>query len=305
MMDRFEVMATFVSVARNGSFTRAASELGVSPAVTTKRVQQLEAHLKARVLDRTTRMLRLTSVGRSYFEFCNRILNEVHEQERDIARLQDDASGAIKVLSPMSFGIMQMGKILAGFMSTCPGIEVSLTVADSSRHVLDPIDFDADVAIRFSLKQSTPHITRRLGTLRWVTCASPHYIKKRGIPRRPEDLAHHPCLVTNTRFADGRWDFTGPDGPVGVRVTGPVTPSNAITMRYMVLDGAGIALLPNFAVADDLAEGRLVRVLPDYRVPDLPIAAIYPHRKLQPRKISLFLDYTAQVLRASPWHSLQ
>ena len=304
-MDRFEVMATFVSVARNGSFSRAASELSVSPAVTTKRVQQLEAHLKARLLDRTTRMLRLTSVGRSYYDFCNRILNEVLEQERDITRMQDDASGPVKVLSPMSFGIMQMGKVLAGFMSTYPDIQVTLTVADSSRHVLDPIEFDADVAIRFSLKQSTPHITRKLGTLRWVTCASPQYLKARGAPRHPKDLTRHPCLVTNTRFADGRWDFSGPEGPVSVQVTGPVTPSNAITMRYMVLDGAGVALLPNFAVADDLAQGRLVRVLPDYRVPDLPIAAIYPHRKLQPRKIGLFLDYTASVLKSSPWHSLQ
>ena len=138
-----------------------------------------------------------------------------------------------------------------------------------------------------------------------MTCASPHCLKASGEPRTPEDLSRHPCLVTNTRFADGLWDFTGPEGPVSVRVTGPVTPSNAITMRYMVLDGAGVALLPNFAVADDLAQGRLVRVLPDYRVPNLPIAAIYPHRKLQPRKISLFLDYTARVLKASPWHRLQ
>ena len=304
-MDRFEAMATFVSVARNGSFARAASELSVSPAVTTKRIQQLEAHLKARLLDRTTRMLRLTSVGRSYFDFCSRILNEVQDQERDISRLQNEASGTIKVLSPMSFGIMQMGKVLAGFMSQHPGIQVTLTVADSSRHVLDPIDFDADVAIRFSLKKSTPHVTRKLGTLRWVTCASPGYLKSMGTPRHPDDLGRHPCLVTNTRFADGRWDFTGPDGHVQVRVSGPVTPSNANTMRYMVLDGAGIALLPNFAVADDLAQGNLIRVLPEYRVPDLPIAAIYPHRNLQPRKITLFLDYTARMLRASPWHSLQ
>ena len=304
-MDRFDAMATFVSVARNGSFSRAASELSVSPAVTTKRVQQLEAHLKARLLDRNTRMLRLTGVGRSYFDFCTRILSEVQEQERDISRLQDEASGVIKVLSPMSFGIMQMGKVLAGFMSTYPGIQVSLTVADASRRVLDPIDFDADVAIRFSMKKSTPHVARKLGTLRWVTCASPAYLKTMGAPRHPDDLSRHPCLVTNTRFADGHWEFSGPVGPVRVRVSGPVTPSNAITMRYMVLEGAGIALLPNFAVADDLAQGNLVRVLPDYSVPDLPIAAIYPHRNLQPRKITLFLDYTARILKASSWHRLQ
>ena len=304
-MDRFDAMTTFVSVARNGSFVRAAGELGMSPAVVTKRIQQLEAHLRARLLDRTTRMLRMTEAGRSYFEFCNRILNEIHEQERSIARQQNEASGEIKVLSPMSFGIMQMGKILAGFMSAHPGIQVTLTVADSSRHVLDPIDFDADVAIRFSMKKSSRHMTRKLGTLRWITCASPKYLKTMGAPCHPRDLVNHPCLVTNTRFGNGHWDFTGPDGPVNVSVTGPVTPSNAITMRYMVLEGAGIALLPNFAVAEDLAQGHLVRVLADYCVPDLPIAAIYPHRKLQPRKISLFLDYTSKELKNAPWHSLR
>jgi DNA-binding transcriptional LysR family regulator len=125
-----------------------------------------------------------------------------------------------------------------------------------------------------------------------------------GVPRRPADLQSHPCLVTHTRFGDGCWRFTGPEGPVDVKVTGPITPSNAITMRFMVLEGAGIALLPNFAIADDLAQGSLIRVLPDYRVPDLPIAAFYPHRELQPKKTRLFLDYAARELRRAPWHRL-
>ena len=300
-MNRFEAMDAFVRVVKNGNFVSAASELGVSPGVMTKRIKQLEAALGAKLLSRTTRRLSVTEIGQRYYKFCNRILVELQQEERDIIRLQQEAYGEIKVVSPMSFGIMQMGKLVSGFMSIYPEVQVSLTIADATKRVLDPVEFGADLAIRFSLKRDSTHYLRRLGTMHWVACASPSYLKRMGIPERPEDLVRHPCLVTHTRFGDGRWIFNGPHGPLSVQVSGPVSPSNAITMRYMVLDGAGVALLPTFAVADDLRNGHLVRILEEYAIPDLPICALYPHAKEQPRKVRLFIDYISKQLHQAPW----
>jgi DNA-binding transcriptional LysR family regulator len=234
-------------------------------------------------------------------QFCNRILSEMQQEEREIIRLQQEAYGEIKILSPMSFGIMQMGKLVSSFMSVYPKIQVSLTIADALKRVLDPVEFGADLAIRFSLKRDSSLYLRRLGTMHWVACASPAYLKKMGTPRHPEDLLRHPCLVTHTRFGDGRWKFNGPSGFISVQVSGPVSPSNAITMRYMVLDGAGVALLPTFAVADDLRSGQLVEILREYKVPDLPICALYPHAKHQPHKVRLFVDFISKQLQPAPW----
>jgi DNA-binding transcriptional LysR family regulator len=300
-MNRLEAMDAFARVVKNGNFVSAASELGISPGMVTKRVQRLEATLGAKLLRRTTRRLSVTEIGKRYYNFCNRLLAEMQQEEREIRRLQQDAHGEIKVLSPMSFGIMQMGKLVSGFMAAYPDVQVSLTIADATKRVLDPVEFGADLAIRFSLKKDSTHYLRRLGTMHWVACASPAYLERAGRPKHPSELVNHQCLVTHTRFGDGRWIFDGPKGSLTVQVRGPVSPSNAITMRYMVLDGAGIALLPTFAVADDLRNGQLVRILKDHAIPDLPICALYPHAKDQPRKVKLFLDFVSKELRNAPW----
>ncbi|HTI85797.1 MAG TPA: LysR family transcriptional regulator [Alphaproteobacteria bacterium] len=300
-MNRLEAMDAFARVVKNGNFVSAASELGISPGMVTKRVQRLEATLGAKLLSRTTRRLSVTEIGRRYYKFCDRILAEMQQEDREIRRLQHDARGEIKVLSPMSFGIMQMGKLVSGFMAAYPDVQVSLTIADATKRVLDPVEFGADLAIRFSLKKDSTHYLRRLGTLHWIACASPAYLQRSGTPAAPDQLVNHSCLVTHTRFGDGRWLFKGAQGPQTVQVSGPVSPSNAITMRYMVLDGAGIALLPTFAVADDLRSGHLVRILQDYEIPDLPICALYPHANEQPRKVKLFVDFISKQLRHAPW----
>lgn len=300
-MYRFEAMDAFVRVVRNGNFTSAASELGVSPGVVTKRVMQLEDMLGAKLLSRTTRRMSVTEIGQRYYKFCDRILREMRQEEAEIVRLQRQPYGQLKVIAPMSFGIMQMGRLVASFMDRYPLVQVGLTIGDGQKGALDPLEFGTDVAIRFALPRDSSLFARALGKMKWVVCAAPSYLRVRGAPKSPADLAHHACLVTHTHFGDGTWHFRSPDGVASIKVHGPVSPSNAITMRYMVLEGAGIAMLPTFCIGDDLKKGALVRVLDDWAIEDMSIYALYPHATSQPKKVKLFVNYLAETLKRPHW----
>lgn len=290
-MDRLKAMEAFVQVVRNGNFVSAASDLGISPSIITRRIRDLERSLGAKLINRTTRRLSVTDIGQRYFLFSSRLLKEIHQEEREISRLQEKPYGPMKVVSSMSFGMMEMGKIVSAFMHDHPGIEVSLVIGDNHRRAFEADDSDADVIIRFTVPKDSGLFMQRVGTMPWITCAAPAYLKRTGRPHVPVDLKQHSCLVTNTRFGDGVWKFDGPSGPTQVTVTGPVSPNNAIAMRYMVLDGAGIALLPVFCVAEDIRSGRLNEILKGYRVADQPVYAFSPHNQPQPEKVRLFIDF--------------
>lgn len=303
-MNRLVEMDAFVRVAQNRNFMAAASELGVSAGLITRRIKQLESDLGVRLISRTTRRLSLTEEGERYYTFCVRILKEVQDEESALKFLQKDPVGRLKVIAPMSFGIMEMGKAVTGFMQQFPDIQITLIIGDSVRRAFDPSEYGADLAIRFAQpKDSSLHV-RKIGVMNWIACASPSYLRKSGVPKHPSELAHHSCLVTSTRFGNGVWKFKGPSGTETVRVTGVVSPSSAITMRYMVLDGAGVALLPAFCVADDIHARRLVPVLTGYSIPDQPICALYPHGRQQPARIHLFLDFLRNRFNEAAWEKM-
>jgi DNA-binding transcriptional LysR family regulator len=299
--NRLVEMDAFVRVARNQNFIAAASELGVSPGLVTRRLQQLEADLGVRLISRTTRRLSLTEAGNRYYKFCTRILKELHEEEAALQLLQKEPRGHLAVIAPMSFGIMEMGKAVTVFMQQYPEIQVTLIIGDSGRRSFDPVEYGADLVIRFTQPRDSSLYARKIGTMSWIACASPSYLRKNGTPRKPVDLPRHSCLVTARPFGNGMWKFGSPSGPQTVKVSGVVSPSSAITMRYMVLDGAGVALLPTFCVAEDIRKGRLVRILSSYSVPDQPICAYYPHARQQPMKMNLFLEFLEARFRKATW----
>jgi DNA-binding transcriptional LysR family regulator len=300
-MNRLVEMDAFVRVVKNGGFVAAATELGVSAGLITRRVKQLETDLGAILLTRTTRRLSLTEAGDRYYRFCVRILKEVHEEEGAIKLLQDEPVGDLKVVVPMSFGIMEVGKTAVSFMQEHPKIKITLIIAAGVTRAFDPAEFGADLAIAFVEPQGSTLHVRRLGSVKSIVCASPSYLRKTGTPECPSELARHSCLVTNLPFGDGRWQFSDASGVHSVEVTGTVLPSTAIAMRYMALNGVGIALLPAFCVADDIRNGRLVRILPSYSITETPILGVYPHGRQQPKKMHLLLEYLAARFKSDPW----
>ena len=299
--NRLVEMEAFVRVAQTGSVSRAATELGVSPSLVSRRLKSLEARLGVRFVNRTTRQVSLTELGQHHLDFCTRILEEIQEEERSLRLTQDEPSGRLTVVAPMSFGIMEMGKAVTSFMIEYPEIQVTLIVGDNWHDTYDPRKYSADVLIRFTRPRTSTLLIRKLGVMGWVVCASPAYLRKAGVPQKPAQLAHHSCLVTSRPYGRGVWRFHGPEGIESVRVSGVVSPSNAITMRYMVMDGAGIALLPKFCVSEDIQSRRLSPILTGYEVQQQSICAFYPQARKQPKVLQLFIKYLTERFKTAPW----
>jgi DNA-binding transcriptional LysR family regulator len=304
-MRRFEAMEAFVHVVKNGNFISAASELGISPGQVTKLVMQLERTLGAKLLTRTTRRLSITEIGQRYYKFSSRILKEMRQEEIEINQLQHQPLGPLRVMAPMSFSIMEMWKLISAFQAENPKVEVLLIIGNATQRSSDPVEYGADVAIRFEMPEDSNLLVRRIGTMTWVACASPDYLHKMGVPRKPGDLPQHSCLVASTRFKTGVWSFEGPAGNESVKVAGPVSPSSVISMGHMAADGAGVALLPLFCAAEYLRSGRLVKVLKDYKVvPDEGIYALHSHGRDMPVKTRLFVDFLAARFQKPHWENL-
>jgi DNA-binding transcriptional LysR family regulator len=184
--NRLVEMDAFVRVVKNQNFTAAASELGVSPALVTRRVQKLEADLGVRLISRSTRRLSLTEAGKRHYEFCARILKELQEEENAIKQLQSEPAGTLNVVAPMSFGILEMGKAVTSFMLQYPKIQVTLIIGDNGRRSFDPSEYGADVVIRFTQPKDSSLHFRKIGRMSWTParlariCAKP----ARRAPRR-------------------------------------------------------------------------------------------------------------------------
>jgi DNA-binding transcriptional LysR family regulator len=299
-MDRLKAMETFVRVVREGSFAAASDQLGLSRAIVTKHVMQLEKQLGARLINRTTRRFSVTDIGQKYFDFCVRVLGEMAEQDAMVTRLQEEPRGALKVLAPKSFGSLYLGNIISEFMALYPEIQISLMLSDASMHALDLVEHGFDLAIRLSAPSDSSLVARRIGALQWVLCASPAYLAANGEPAVLGDLADHKCLL-HTKHGDGVWHFQSAQGEQPVKVTGAMVTNSVMVLHQVTLNGMGIALLPTYCIGPDLSRGLLRQVLGDYAGPHESIYALLPHRHLMAAKIRLFVDFVASRISASPW----
>jgi len=287
-MDRLVAMEAFLRVVDRGGFTAAADDLRLSRAMVSKHVQDLEEHLGARLLNRTTRKVSLTEVGRIYYERCGQILAEIAETESAVGALQARPRGLLRINAPVSFGVLHLAASVADFMAAFPDVEVELTLND---RVVDLVDEGFDLAIRIGRLADSSLIARRLAPCRRVACASPAYLQKHGHPREPADLAQHKCLGYRYDQSRDDWQFDGAMGPVSVRVHACLQANNGDALRVAALQGAGVAMLPSFIVGPDLAGGALVAILPGYRVPELAIHALYPHSRHLSAKVRSFVDF--------------
>ncbi len=293
-------METFVRVVREGSFAAAASQLGLSRAIVTKHVMQLEKQLGVRLINRTTRRSSVTDIGQGYFDFCVRVLAEMAEQDALVARLQEEPRGELKVLAPKSFGSLYLGNIVSEFMALYPEIRVSLVLSDVSLHALDLVEHGFDLAIRLQSPSDSSLVARRIGAFHWLLCASPAYLAAHGEPATLEDLARHKCLL-HTKHADGVWRFEHAAGENQVKVVGAMVANSAMVLRQITRNGMGIALLPTYCIGPDLARGVLRRTLAEFTGQQEPIYVLFPHRHLVAAKVRLFIDFLAARISASPW----
>ena len=292
-------MSIFVAAVDAGNFSAAARLLGITPSAVSKQISRLETRLGARLLNRSTRRISLTDVGRDFYERSRSILADIDEAERAVGSASDVPRGRLRVTASISFGQRQIVPLVPEFVSRFPGVRVDVVFSD---RVIDMVDEGIDVAVRVSAPADSALIARQLVPDRRIVCAAPGYLAAHGAPESPEDLAAHNALIYSTVYSD-TWRFDGPSGPSAVRVSSNFSANSGEAIRDLALDGAGIARLATFLVGGDIKSGRLVELLPDWYDPQENIIhAVYPSRRLVPPSTRAFVDFLVEKLTpVPPW----
>ncbi|WP_163999510.1 LysR family transcriptional regulator [Pyxidicoccus caerfyrddinensis] len=298
-MDRLRAFEVFATVVQRGSFTRAADALDTSAANVTRYVNELERHLGTRLLHRTSRRLSLTESGQALHERVRGILDDVAEAEALASASTVQARGRLRLNAPLSFGILHLAPLWPRFMALHPDVELDVSLSD---RVVDLVEEGYDLAIRISRGgAAASQVTRRLSTSRNVVCAAPAYLTRHGRPKRLEDLAAHVCIAYSNSSMAEEWPLTDAAGNTRVvRMRSVMQANNGDTVRAAALAGRGLIWQPTFLIGEDLRAGRLVRVLPDYALPDIDILAVYPSRRHLSAKVRLMIDFLAAQFRGTP-----
>ena len=297
MADALQEITIFARVVGTGSLSAAARDLGLSPALVSRRLAALEARLGVRLVNRTTRSLHLTDEGAAYYETCTRVISEIEEADAAVSAGRADPRGILRVALPASFGNRHVAPLIPKFIERYPDVQLALSLSDRAVNVVEE---GFDLAIRIADLADSSLAARRLAPNRRVVCASPAYLERHGAPHTPEDLAQHNCLATDFSM---NWDYRGPDGkPGSVRVNGRYACDNWEVLREWALAGLGVALKSTWDVRRHLEDGSLVSLLPGYTfASDVAIYAVYPHRRHLPAKTRAFIEFLAESFGPEPY----
>jgi DNA-binding transcriptional LysR family regulator len=297
-MDRLRAYEVFVTVVSRGSFTRAADVLETSPANVTRYVNELEAHLGTRLLNRTSRKLSVTEGGETLYARCKSILDDVAETEGLVSSASVEPRGRLRINAPVSFGILHLAPLWPAFMQKYPRVELDVSLND---RVVDIVDEGYDLAIRISRAGSTNHAARKLATSSNILCASPAYLARCGYPAAPADLVEHRCIGYSYAATGDEWQLVDSENTLHtVKVNCHMRTNNGDTARAAALAGGGVIWQPTFLVSNDLRAGKLVRILPEYRMPDIDVFALYPSRRHLSAKIRAMVDFLVEAFGGLP-----
>jgi len=299
MADTLHEMSVFSRVVAAGSLSAAARELGLSPALISRRLAALESRLGVRLINRTTRSLHLTDEGAAYLETCGRILSEIEEADAAVAAGRGEPQGILRVALPASFGNQHVAPLVPDFAARYPKVQLALSLSDRYVNVIEE---GFDLAVRIAELEDSSLAARKLAPNRRVVCASPEYLRRHGTPRTLAELAQHNCLTTTADFAMS-WAYRAADGSAGsVRVSGRYACDNWEVLRDWALAGLGIALKSTWDVRRHLEDGSLVPLLPGYTfASDVAIWAVYPHRRHLSAKTRVFIDFLAESFGPEPY----
>jgi DNA-binding transcriptional LysR family regulator len=296
-MDRFSSMLAFTTVVESGGFTAAAEKLGLSRAALSKSVQQLEAHLGARLLHRTTRRIGLTETGKAYFERARDILHDVEEIECLASEQTTRPQGLLRINAPTSFGIRYLCETITRYRERYPDVQLSLSFSD---RFVDVVEEGYDVVIRIADLTDSSLIARKIAPCRRVFVASPDYLKRHVEPNVPQDLALHPCLIYADHPRADTWQLRGPNGMESVKVNGPVHADSGDFLCAAAMAGQGITVLPTFIVGPEIRAGRLKQILLPYSITEIAIYALFPSRRYLSAKVRTFVDFLADCYGECP-----
>jgi DNA-binding transcriptional LysR family regulator len=294
-MDLNEILV-FARVVQAGSFTAAAAQLGMPKSTVSRKVSELEERLKSRLLQRTTRKLSLTDVGRIYYDYCARIVTDVEDAERAVSGLQGTPWGQLRVTAPANAAFL--GPIVSDYLKRYPGVQLELFC--TARRV-DLVEERFDLAVRAGGLADSTLIASSLGRVGWFLVATPAYLKKRGRPRSPEDLKKHDYLFFGAGLDNAVLRLEKGDRSVQLALAPRMTVSENEVLHAVVAAGLGVALLPAFLCVEDLRAHRLERVLRDWTAPSTPVHVVYPSARHVSPKVKTFVDHLHERMTPPPW----
>jgi DNA-binding transcriptional LysR family regulator len=277
----------FVKVAQYESISRAARSLGMPISTVSRRLSLLESQLGVTLVRRSTRRVSLTAQGREYFNQCQEPLTLLQEAEGVLTQSQKRPEGLLRISVPVVLSREPFLEFLSGFQKAHPRIRIDLFITNQ---FLDLIAENVDVAIRFGELADSSVVATRIGkSIRYVV-AAPEYLKKRPLPTEPAHLEQHECVMLNAKNNEVHWDLVSGRKKVRVHVSGPISSRDFNTLSTFVYRGHGVGLLPSNYCDQEIAAGRLVRLLPQWTSPPIPVFTVYPSRRFLPVRLSVFLE---------------
>jgi len=298
-MDRVTGVQLFIRVVETGSFSKAASEFGITQPTATKAVAATELRLGARLLHRSTRGVAPTEVGALYYDKCKVIAREIDEADNLATLLQSDVGGQLRISTSVAFGRRVVVPLVLRYMREHP--EVTIDLGFDDRYV-NLVEQGTDLAIRMGQMADSALGSRHLGTNPWVMVAAPAYLGDRGTPRTAADIALHACIVYSSVQGDDRWRLSTPTGEhVSVPVRGPLRTNNLSAVLAAARAGMGLAVLPWYVARESLADAVVHPVLTDHGLPAQDVHAVFPSPKLVPTKVTNFIGFLQRALDGQWW----
>lgn len=293
-MDHMTALTVFRTVVELGSFAAASRKLNLSPAAISKNVSELEGHLSARLINRTTRRMSLTEAGTLYFDRVAKLLDDLEEADATLQAMQDMPSGMLRVSAPVTVTLIGLSEKIPKFLNRYPDLTLDLRLDDRRVNLVEE---GFDIALRGSDDlEDSGLIARKLMIMDHVVCAAPSYFEQHGRPTRPEDLAQHNCVQFTLSDHAVQWTFMQGRRTVKVPVRGRYKVSSSLAVRDALRAGFGLSLVPRMYVAEDLAAGRLSTALEDWRPNETGLYAVYPSRRYVMSKVRVFLEFLVEEL---------
>jgi len=293
-------VAVFVGIVEAGSFTGGARAMGLPKGSVSRKISALEAALGVRLLNRTTRKLSLTDIGRTYYQQCRKGLDELEAAEGLVDKTNATPRGVLRISAPIEYGAGGLGDWVEVYLKRYEQAKVELVLSD---HYVDLIDERIDLAFRSGQLQDSSFVATKLADAGRIVCASPGYLKRCGTPLNPGDLKNHSAVVYGSLAEGAVWHLRGPEGEIKVVVNARVAADSMSYATHAALSGLGVALLPEAIARNEIKAGRLKRVLGDYATKVQGFYAIYPSRRHMSVDARAFLDIVvASLKQQAPWH---
>ncbi len=295
-MDRIDAMATLIAAVDGGSLSAASRKLGMPLPTVSRKVSELEAHLRTQLVVRTSRKLVLTDIGQAYVAASRSILEQIEDAERNASGEYRAPRGHLTITASIMFGKLHVEPIVLAFLDAYPDITARLVLAD---HVVNLVDDHVDVAIRVGRLPDSAMVATRLGAVRWVTCGSPGYLDARGTPQHPSDLGQHDCIMFEGLYSQPFWTFRAGRQATVVPMRPRFAVNTADAAISAAIAGAGITRVLSYQVAAAVAAGSLRLVLQEFEPEPLPVHLVYAAQAQLRLKLRAFLDFAAPRLKAS------